>query len=141
MVKGHELSEDLFWYARIGDDTRIFPIIEEYPEIIYSCDEQGCSILHMICGNNKLELLKSLRDKHDLCQLINRPNSSGNTPIHWAVLNRYSQMVEYLIELGADYNALNSNGESPIELALVNDDLEIKRLLENLMIRTRTSEV
>ena len=141
MDRGDEILEDLFWCARIGDEAQIFSMISEYPDVINSCDERGCSILHMICANNNLDLLKSLKDKLDLPLLLNKPNSSGNNPIHWAVLNRHCQMVEYLVSLGANYRSLNYNGESPIEIALMNGDSKLEHFLENLLVCSETSEV
>jgi uncharacterized protein len=139
--KTAELIEDLFWFARTGGEAELINIIEAYPDSLNLCNEQGCNILHMICANNNLDLLKVLKDKFDISLLLNKPNLSGSYPIHWAVLNGHFNMVGFLIEIGADCKALNSNGESPIEIALRNNDHKTTQLLENFLSQNDSSEI
>jgi ankyrin repeat protein len=50
--------------------------------------------------------------------LVNRPDAAfGATPLHWAALKGHVEMVDYLLSVGADPNATNSAGETPIEVA------------------------
>jgi ankyrin repeat protein len=140
-LKTEDLVDDLFWFARVGDQARVLNILDTHLDALKLCDEQGCNILHMICANNNLDLLKFLKGKPDLPLLLNKPNLSGNNPIHWAVLNKHSQMVEYLVDIGADYKAINFNGDSPIDIALYNGDLKTIHLLENLFSQHDSLEV
>lgn len=41
----------------------------------------------------------------------------GATPLHWAALRRYQDVVAYLVSAGADKSAKNGKGETPIEVA------------------------
>lgn len=53
--------------------------------------------------------------------LLNFPNESGNTPLHWACLNGHIQAVKALVTAGADPGVLNAAGHDCVYEAEVND--------------------
>ncbi|KAK6354582.1 hypothetical protein TWF696_003724 [Orbilia brochopaga] len=53
--------------------------------------------------------------------LVNWPNSSGNTPLHWACLNGHIEAVKVLVKAGADPGVLNGAGHDCVYEAEVND--------------------
>ncbi|KAK6333727.1 hypothetical protein TWF730_003910 [Orbilia blumenaviensis] len=53
--------------------------------------------------------------------LLNFPNESGNTPLHWACLNGHIQAVKALVQAGADPGVLNAAGHDCVYEAEVND--------------------
>ncbi|HML19672.1 MAG TPA: ankyrin repeat domain-containing protein [Candidatus Dependentiae bacterium] len=53
----------------------------------------------------------------------------GSTPLHWAVLHNKPSFVESLIKSGASVNIRNSKGESPLDIALLNESMPIAQLL------------
>ncbi|KAJ6261554.1 hypothetical protein Dda_4224 [Drechslerella dactyloides] len=53
--------------------------------------------------------------------LVNWPNGSGNTPLHWACLNGHIEAVKALIAAGADPGVLNAAGHDCVYEAEVND--------------------
>ncbi|KAK6534064.1 hypothetical protein TWF281_005403 [Arthrobotrys megalospora] len=53
--------------------------------------------------------------------LLNFPNESGNTPLHWACLNGHIQAVKVLVKAGADPGVLNAAGHDCVYEAEVND--------------------
>lgn len=71
--------------------------------------------LHMAAANGKVELLKfilsKLPDTDGLRKkLVNTPNNSGNTPLHWATLTGSLECVKLLCENGADPLQKNNAG-------------------------------
>lgn len=57
---------------------------------------------------------------------------SGRFPLHWAAVRRHSEVVELLLQLGANPNARTSSGRPALQEACIGDDPEsVKVLLEN----------
>ena len=54
---------------------------------------------------------------------------SGSTPLHAAAVEGQKAMAEYLLATGADVNAINSYGDSPLENAMSMNHAEIAQLL------------
>ncbi|WP_346319988.1 ankyrin repeat domain-containing protein [Chitinophaga sp. YIM B06452] len=49
-------------------------------------------------------------------QLLHAPDEHTNQPIHWAVMTRQPEMIELLLERGADIHARRFDGARPIQL-------------------------
>ncbi|KAI0537860.1 ankyrin [Xylaria digitata] len=60
---------------------------------------------------------------------LNRLDSFGYAPLHWATRWRKSHIVRTLLEAGATPNILSSGGMNPLELAVLSGDLDSARLL------------
>jgi ankyrin repeat protein len=50
-------------------------------------------------------------------ELLNAGDSRGNQPIHWAVMSRQPDLIEELLDRGADINARRFDGARPVQLA------------------------
>ena len=48
--------------------------------------------------------------------LVHAADEKGNQPIHWAVLTRQLNLISYLLEHGADINAMRPDGAKPLDL-------------------------
>lgn len=78
-------------------------------------------------GESIAVLIKERKDK-ELKQLINQnpeaiysSDERGNTPLHWAVLTRQMELIDFLIEKGADLEAKRADGCKVVHLALEGD--------------------
>ncbi|EPS39858.1 hypothetical protein H072_6262 [Dactylellina haptotyla CBS 200.50] len=60
-----------------------------------------------------------------LSVLLNFPNNSGNTPLHWACLNGHLETVKVLVKAGADPGVLNGAGHDCVYEAEVNDKSKV----------------
>lgn len=49
---------------------------------------------------------------------INSRDREMSTPLHWACISRSHTVVNYLLAWGADVNAKDSSGNSPLHLAI-----------------------
>jgi ankyrin repeat protein len=49
-------------------------------------------------------------------ELVQAADASGNQPIHWAVLTRQIDVIDYLLSQGADIEARRPDGAKPIDL-------------------------
>uniref|UniRef100_A0A6P7GCT2 Serine/threonine-protein phosphatase 6 regulatory ankyrin repeat subunit C-like n=1 Tax=Diabrotica virgifera virgifera TaxID=50390 RepID=A0A6P7GCT2_DIAVI len=76
---------------------------------------------------------RSLCDVQQLVEggaLINEMDYDGCTALHIAVHSKLTDIVKYLVEKGADVNAIEvTRGRSPLHYATFNNDLELVRLL------------
>lgn len=110
------MIDHIFWCARSGETEEFIELVTADPLLISSLDENKNNLLHYISANGHLEIFKHIIEKYDISKLVNSVNSSGNTPLHWAVLNQKFEMIKLLIQSGADIEYQNSNGETPIDL-------------------------
>lgn len=86
--------------------------------------------LHYAITNGKLEIVKLLlangADKNK------RDHIGAYRPIHWAVSNKQIKIAELLIEKKVNLNKTTDSGDSPLDLAALNGDLDmVKLLVEN----------
>jgi ankyrin repeat protein len=58
-----------------------------------------------------------------------KENILGSTALHWAVLHNKLSFVGSLIKSGASVNVRNNKGESPLDIALLNECMPIAQLL------------
>ena|SRR6218665_1189685 len=85
---------------------------ENYKEVIDLLIKKGIDINEKLTGRNK------------------------RSPLHIAVLFYKKEIADYLIELGADVNSTDENGNNILMTAVmwwsrINDDYYIKKLIEN----------
>ncbi|KXL43245.1 hypothetical protein M433DRAFT_58814 [Acidomyces richmondensis BFW] len=128
-----EEIDDLLYFARVDElqdlEAAISDLARKYdcqPALIIKGavdPETGNTIIHYCSANGffitlkrLLELLKAVADKGAVnsaeaeTMFINRQNSQGNTPLHWAAYNGHLHVVKALIESGADMWIKNQAG-------------------------------
>ncbi len=86
------------------------------------------SPIHVAAAKGELDNVKEL--------LAQRPEDvkaqdekNQYTPLHWAAANGHVEVMQYLIEHGADISARDKNGTTPIHLAAENDQIEALKFL------------
>ncbi|HJZ58755.1 MAG TPA: ankyrin repeat domain-containing protein, partial [Gemmataceae bacterium] len=93
--------------------------------------------VRLFAENGELIHLRAILEKHPKLvdardPLAGRRKPLGNeshTPLHLAVVHGHSDVVEYLIQRGADVNADSGGGWTPLHLAARTDRLDIVKLL------------
>lgn len=60
---------------------------------------------------------------------INVRDNKGYTPLMYAIMNHNLNMVEFLVEHGADINLCNNKGQSPLKIAYLYDSKGIAEYL------------
>jgi len=68
---------------------------------------------------------------------VNVKTEYGYTPLHVAVITRNRAVVRYLLDNGADINAMNGNLETPYSLAAKKGDFELMTIILNSYLEER----
>ncbi|KAF4529835.1 hypothetical protein B566_EDAN017101 [Ephemera danica] len=76
-------------------------------------DENGDTALHLYTTN----IVPFVFPHQAIYSSLNMQNNSGQTPLHMAVQTGNSNIVRYLIYLGADTELKDKNGNTPLDLA------------------------
>ncbi|KAL4087945.1 hypothetical protein PRIC1_012376 [Phytophthora ramorum] len=79
-------------------------------------------------AEGNLEAMRRLREEHGAD--VNAADYDKRTPLHIAVSDEQLEMVDYLLQCGANAEALDRWGRSPIDCALETQHVAILRLLE-----------
>ena len=78
--------------------------------------------LHLAAQENNRDIAKLLV-KHgaaiNAASYIKYPSQGKHTPLHIAIYNKHTNMIKLLIKEGANINAQNSDGLTPLDLAIL----------------------
>ncbi len=83
--------------------------------------------IHEAAGIGDVEKVRQFLAADD--SLIDQEAMTGGMPLHWAAVNGELEVVRTLIEAGADVNASDTDGETPLTKAARDDHGEIINLL------------
>ncbi|XP_046543767.1 rabankyrin-5-like isoform X2 [Haliotis rubra] len=104
---------------------------------VAACDRNGNTPLHMaslLSGNHSALIIQMLIDKGGTFGL----NKHGNSPLHMVCQSKgesKAQVAFLLIDNGSMIETLNTDGRTPIEIAISRNEMEMAETLMNLLIR------
>lgn len=87
-------------------------LLERY-SALYGISPEGDEIAAAIRDRDFARVQKML---HASPELLHAGDSTGNRPIHWATMTRQLDVIDELLERGADINAKRPDGARPIQL-------------------------
>lgn len=91
---------------------------------IYETDISGQTLLHYICSFGTEDMIIFLAEKYP--SLINSKSNDGSTPLHSICSTKNKlKAVEYLINKGADINAMDKNKYKPFHYAIKYNNLSL----------------
>ncbi|EDR23156.1 ankyrin repeat-containing protein YAR1, putative [Entamoeba dispar SAW760] len=114
--------------VRYGEMEIVKSFIEQDHDILTVKNEYGNSALHYSCGNNNVEMTSFLLSFDEIKGIVNDKNESGSTALHWAVRGDI-QIVQMMLDAGADKTILNAQNKTAIELAAEEHKDDIVALL------------
>eukprot|EP00916_Digyalum_oweni_P013366 GHVL01021899.1.p1 GENE.GHVL01021899.1~~GHVL01021899.1.p1 ORF type:complete len:378 (+),score=92.62 GHVL01021899.1:83-1216(+) len=122
-----EEGEDLLFAARYGEEE--YFIKNKKIKNINYFDNNKNNALHCACANGHLNILYILLKYN----IEYTKNLSGNTPLHWAILNGNSECVDFLMKnFNLDVLDENNGGKSALSLAFEEgNDIILKLVLEH----------
>lgn len=92
------------------------------------CPRRGGTLIHIGSGSNLQSVVKRVAHTNGGVDQI---DSRGDTALHWAVREGHEQMVDLLLNLGANPNGMPTRHPKPgpLELAVANDHGKVVKLL------------
>jgi ankyrin repeat protein len=91
--------------------------------------KNGVTALHIAAGAGALDIVYALIAS-SICEIeIRDPNKKGNTPLLWATQKNHVEVVQVLLEAGANPEARNTDDDTAFMLALPRQHLEIVKIL------------
>lgn len=124
---------DLYVYLKSLQSTEDPVKILSKPDPKYA----GISPLHEIAASNNVTLLKKLISKYPTIDLNVKAIGSGNTLLHEATHMTCTEMVTFLLEMGAKYNVKNAAGRIPAHLGT--EKIQVVIEIQNMMTSKSSS--
>ncbi|MDR6369651.1 ankyrin repeat protein [Chryseobacterium bernardetii] len=160
VLSAQEKAKSIFDIARSGTVPEVQELMKQNPDVINQINENGFSPLILACyrGNTAVAdfLIDNVKDVNyksregtalaglaikynkDLVEHLLKKksdpdiaDSTGYTPLFWAVKAGNKDLVEQLLKYKADKTKKDSMGMTPFEYALQTNNKEIINLLKN----------
>jgi len=96
---------------------------------VIGLDKAGNTPFHWACYSGQMECVKLLLPLS--LSIINQRNNVGDTPLHVASWKNHAEIVQTLLENGADKRIRNQDNKKPLDLA---HDSNVRSLLEDKVI-------
>ena len=112
-------------------------------KILKECDFKfkeipGVTVLHIASKkNNEPEIIDLLVKSG---ANVNAQDAEGFTPLHMATIHGNLKIVKKLVDLEADVNIVTTDGKNAVELAHLNEELEIEEYLESKMASSQRTK-
>ena len=161
------LLSNLFLYIEKNLEEKIVSYIRDNSYEVWEIkDESGLTILHKSCFLNNttlsISIIREMKKRLGLCDkftsFINSKTNEGLTPLHYTAfkgnieISKYLlqngadcysgaiHSIKFLINLGAEINAMDKNELTPLHLAVLHNRKEIViKLLQNGAIKDMTN--
>jgi ankyrin repeat protein len=131
-MKLSERIADIFKAAQSGEAVRIREILSENPELANAENGDGLTPLGFAAHYGQKEAVLALLEYGAHINALSHSKLSfipSNTALHAAIAGIAPEIVNLLIHNGADVNAVDSNGNTPIQAAAFEGNIEIAQLL------------
>ena len=109
----YEAGDSLLGTARERGYTELAALFESKLKERYHVVPEGADVAAAIKARD-LAQVRTLLEKQP--ELIHAADERGNQPIHWAAMTRQIALIDFLLERGADINAVRPDGLRPIHL-------------------------
>ncbi|TWT38306.1 Ankyrin repeat protein [Thalassoglobus neptunius] len=120
---GRRINEKVYFYIRRGSRKHIRRLLKKHPDLLMS-DEAMLAFTAIWHNRSMLRWLLERGVSPD-----GRIGTDGNTPLMQAASDGDPELMQLLLEFGADVNALNEESENPLGFEVAWKQLESIRIL------------
>ena len=94
-------------------------------------DSTGLNSIHIATKEKNLIMVEALveKNKGSVNSVVSKGEFEKYTPLHFATLNNYAEMVEFLLENNAKTDKTTKKGETALHFAVGNNNTKITQLL------------
>ncbi|XP_008558550.2 putative ankyrin repeat protein RF_0381 [Microplitis demolitor] len=131
----HNKSYDIICDIRHGKSNKVIEKIREHGLQYSPSWLQGYVLLREALIHKNITVVKFLLSKN--AKVNHYHKLAINTPLHLAVVNGYKSIVKELLERGAGINVVNSQGKTPLDIAI---DKKYVSIIE-LIIRKNVNDL
>ncbi|XP_078150506.1 protein ACCELERATED CELL DEATH 6-like [Carex rostrata] len=131
-IQDQEGSSPLHVAGRMCNCSVIACMIDLCPDSFELCDNDGRNFLHIVARHggkeinvnghdlkNIISIINLVSRKPDLKKLVNERDKEGNTPLHYASMNGFSQVILHLLKVSeADTTLMNNEGKTALDHAV-----------------------
>jgi len=124
---------DLFEASALGRIDLVRAILDQDPSRVRAYSHDGWTALHLAAFFGRADVARELLARGAEVNALSRSErfAKTNTPLHAAAANKQNGVATLLVEHGADFNAKDGSGFTPLGLAANNhNDLLVIHLLE-----------
>ncbi|CAL9165418.1 unnamed protein product, partial [Musa hybrid cultivar] len=112
-------------------------VIKHLIETCHGCTEvrdgEGGNFFHVAISKRRKQVVRFVATSPSLTDLLNEPDSDGNTPLHRAIISRDMPIIQMLSSSpSVKLSATNNRGQTALDVALSN----ARNRLEIKMVRT-----
>lgn len=107
------IGESLTMLARDRGYIKLLELLERFIYERYHIQPNGSEIAAVIRDGDLPRLREIVSSRPEL---VHAADERGNQPIHWAVLTRQIDIIDYLLSQGADIEAQRPDGARPMDL-------------------------
>ena len=119
---------DVFDAAAVGDADRLAELLDGDPNLTGAWSADGFTALHLAAFFGRGDAARLLLDRGADVGTVAR-NDLEVQPLHSAVAGKHREIVAALLVAGADPNARQQGGFTPLMAAEKHDDTDMVRLL------------
>lgn len=129
-----DINNALLTAAELGRNSMLLELLDAGANINV-VDSSGCPPVLLAALNNHVETVRTLLE-HPKCSSTLRVDLRKRTALHHAVATNNMELLELLLEKGADVNAISECNETPLLVAIsYNHQDMIKRLLREPSVK------
>ena len=121
---------------RLSEDLDEMNIVKELLDWCYDNSKihsKKDNLLHWACEKGHVQIIKYLFEENRADD-VNCLGYNDETPLHKATRNGNKELVEYLVDNGANCNAKNTNGQMPIHLLSLQIESQQKVEIANILV-------